>query len=265
VQNLEAFLGVRLLQRTTRQLSLTADGAAYYESCLKILGDLEEAEARFQDKSRQPKGRLRIDMPASVGHAIVLPRLSDFRERFPGIDLMIGFSDLPVDLVRDGVDCVLRTGEPKDSSLVARRLATLDWITCGAPEYFARHGEPVTLDDLHQHRAVNYFSESSGRVINWQLTIDGKVVNLPMRGPFAVNETGAYVACGLASFGMLQLASVIVSSHLQSGRLKEVLAHMRPPAVPISAIYPNSRHLSPAVRAFVDWAVEIFGELRAGG
>ncbi|SPU95099.1 LysR family transcriptional regulator [Burkholderia cenocepacia] len=258
IQNLEAFLGVRLMHRTTRRLSLTPDGAAYYERCVRILADVEETEASFQANNRKPHGKLRIDMPGSIGRLLVIPSLCEFHTRYPDIDLQLGPSDRPVDLLQEGVDCVIRVGALQDSSLVARRVGLFECVTVASPDYLERHGEPQTIDDLNQHKAVNYFSSRTGRTIDWTFLIDGKEVEMKMEGIVSVNDADAYVTCGIEGFGLIQPPLFMVLPHLREGRLKEVLPGVKPLPMPISVVYPHSRHLSPKVRVFVDWVAEVF-------
>jgi len=259
IQNLEKLLNVRLLNRTTRRLSLTPDGAAYYERCMRILADVDEAEAAFADASRRPRGRLRIDTPPAIGRLILLPSLCEFHTRYPDIELVIGMGDRPVDLVQEAVDCVIRVGELKDSSLVARRIGLFEGITCAAPDYLERHGEPRTIEDLADHTAVHYFSSRTGRTIDWDFMVDGKPVEVKMRSVVAVNDADAYMTCGLKGFGMIQPARYMALPYLQTGALKEVLPAWKPRPMPISVVYPHNRHLSPKVRAFTDWVAELFG------
>lgn len=258
IQNLEAFLGVRLMHRTTRRLSLTPDGAAYYERCVRILADVEETEASFQANNRKPHGKLRIDMPGSIGRLLVIPSLCEFHTRYPDIDLQLGLSDRPVDLLQEGVDCVIRVGALQDSSLVARRVGLFECVTVASPDYLERHGEPQTIDDLGQHKAVNYFSSRTGRTIDWTFLIDGKEVEMKMEGIVSVNDADAYVTCGIEGFGLIQPPLFMVLPHLREGRLKEVLPGVKSLPMPISVVYPHSRHLSPKVRVFVDWIAEVF-------
>ncbi|WP_122158446.1 LysR family transcriptional regulator [Paraburkholderia sp.] len=258
IQNLESFLGTRLMHRTTRRLSLTPDGAAYYERCVRILADVEETETSFQSGNKKPHGKLRIDMPGSIGRLLVIPSLCEFHTRYPDIDLQLGLTDRPVDLLQEGVDCVVRVGALQDSSLVARRIGIFEGVTCAAPEYLQKYGTPLTLDDLESHSAVNYFSSRTGRVIDWAFKVDGKEVEVKMKGTVSVNDADAYVTCGLEGFGLIQPALFMVLPHLQSGQLVEVLPAIKPMPMPISAVYPHSRHLSPKVRVFVDWIAELF-------
>jgi LysR family transcriptional regulator for bpeEF and oprC len=258
IQNLEAFLGVRLMHRTTRRLSLTPDGAAYYERCVRILADVEETEMTFQDRNRKPHGKLRIDMPGSIGRLIVIPSLCEFHKRYPDIDLQLGFTDRLVDLLQEGVDCVIRVGALQDSSLVARRIGLFEGVSCAAPSYLERNGTPRTLEDLARHRAVNYFSNRTGRVIDWAFLVDGKEVEIKLDSVVTVNDADAYVTCGVEGFGLVQPARYQVMPYLESGQLVEVLPDFKPLPMPISAVYPHSRHLSPKVRVFVDWIAELF-------
>jgi LysR family transcriptional regulator for bpeEF and oprC len=258
IQNLEAFLGVRLLQRTTRRLNLTPDGAAYYERCVRILADIDETEALFHEGSKKPRGRLRIDMPPSLGRLMLIPSLHEFRERYPDIELVIGMGDKPVDLIQEGVDCVLRVGTLQDSSLVARRIGVFQGVTCASPAYLARHGEPHTLDDLQNHTAVNYFSSRTGRVIDMDFMVNGKASEIKIPSTIAVNDAEAYLSCGVDGYGLIQPARFMALPYLRSGELKEVLPQWKPQPMPISAVYPHNRHLSSKVRVFVEWVAEMF-------
>ncbi|MBB5502064.1 LysR family transcriptional regulator [Paraburkholderia sp. MM5384-R2] len=258
IQNLEAFLGTRLMHRTTRRLSLTPDGAAYYERCVRILADVEETEASFQSGNKKPHGKLRIDMPGSIGRLLVIPSLCEFHTRYPDIDLQLGLTDRPVDLLQEGVDCVVRVGALQDSSLVARRIGLFEGVTCASPDYIKRAGVPASLEDLDNHKAVNYFSSRTGRTLDWAFLVNGNEVEVKMKSIVSVNDADAYVTCGLEGFGLIQPARFMVLPHLGSGQLIEVLPDLKPLPMPISAVYPHSRHLSPKVRVFVDWIAELF-------
>lgn len=258
IQQLEEHLKVRLLQRTTRRLSLTPDGAAYYESCVRILADIEETENSFSVSALRPRGKLRIDMPTALGKKLVLPGLFEFHARYPDIELMVGFSDKPVDLIRDSVDCVIRVGALEDSSLVARRIGLYQSVTVASPAYLEDNGEPRTIEDLDHHLAVNYFWGRTGRSMDMTFVVDGRTVVVKMRGTMAVNDTEAYVASCLKGLGLIQAPIFLASPYLVTGELVEVLSQWKPAAMPISAVYPHNRHLSPTVRVFVDWLAELF-------
>lgn len=258
IQNLEAFLGVRLLQRTTRRLNLTPDGAAYYERCIRILADIEETESAFTDGAKGPRGKLRVDMPGTIGKRIVLPSLAQFRARYPDIDLQIGLGDKPVDLIQEGVDCVIRVGTLQDSSLVARRIGVFQGMTVGSPDYFARYGEPKTLEDLERHVAVGYFSTRTGKLKDETFVVDGKPVDVKMAHSVAVNDAEAYLQCSMEGLGLAQIARFMALPYIREGSLRETLPNWTPLPKPISAVYPHNRHLSPKVRVFVDWMAELF-------
>lgn len=258
IQNLEALLQVRLLNRTTRRISLTPDGSAYYAHCARILADIEETDSSFRDVGRGPKGRLRIDVPSPIGRLILIPRLCEFHARYPEVELVIGMGDRPVDLVREAVDCVIRIGELQDSTLVARRIGTLRMVTCATPAYLERYGVPTSIEDLQQHLAVHYFSSRSGRSLDWDFIVDGQSRPLKMHGRVAVNDAEAYVGCALQGLGLIQAARFMVLPHFESGALIEVLPQFSPSPMPISVAYMQNRHLSPKVRAFADWVAELF-------
>jgi LysR family transcriptional regulator, regulator for bpeEF and oprC len=259
IQGLEAHLGSRLLQRTTRRLSLTADGEMFYEHAQRILGEVEEVETTFIDGKRHPRGRLHVDMPTSIGRQIVVPALRQFHALYPDIELKLGMNDRQIDIVQEGVDCVLRVGELADSSMVARRLGLLSRLTCASPAYLERFGRPASLDGLAGHQGVLYFSPHLGnRSYPFDFMKDGAGVEVPLRGAIAVNDSDAYVMCGVEGYGLLQPALFMVLEQLERGELVEVLPQHRPAPMPVSAVYPHNRQPSHRVRLFIDWVVSLF-------
>jgi LysR family transcriptional regulator for bpeEF and oprC len=257
VQALEARLKTRLLQRTTRTLNLTPDGAAYYERCRRVLADLDDIESSFLGKQRTPRGRLRVDMPGALGRLVVTPALGDFHERYPEIDLMLGLGDKPLDLVQEGIDCVVRIGTLQDSSLVARRVGIYEAVTVASPAYLQKAGTPETLAELANHRTVNYYWSRTGRIMPLAFEANGEVVEVKMRGAIAVNDAEAYLRSAVNGFGIAQGARFMALPYLQSGALIEILAPWKPPPLPISAVYPHNRHLSATVSAFIGWIAEL--------
>ncbi len=256
IKNLEAHLGTPLLRRSTRSLSLTDAGARYFASCQAILADIAEAEHDMAATTQAPRGRVRVDMPGVIGRALVVPRLREFEARYPDIEVALGLSDRPADLVYEGIDCAIRSGPLADSTLVARPLGRLAWLTCAAPAYLKQFGEPDSVAALQSHRIVNYLSNASGRPLDWRFRADGEDIALALPGRYSVNETEAYLHCGLEGLGLIQLSEVAASIYLRSGRLREVLAQARCAPVPISIVYPQARATA-AVRTFVDWTVAI--------
>lgn len=254
VQQLESRLGVRLLQRTTRHVSATIDGQAYFLRCQQILHDVEEAEAGFS-RTALPHGKLRVNLQGTQALHFVLPRLSEFHSKYPGIELEIGLDDRFVDLVREGIDCVLRSGEPKDSSLVCRRVALLDQLTCASPTYLQRRGIPQTLEEFRDHDAVNYVGVN-GKMLPFEFLIDAQEHSLRLRGPITVSSAYAYVSCCLAGMGFVQVPRYHILAHLHSGALVEVFPDWAPPPLPVSVMYPNARNVSARAKVFIDWLAE---------
>ena len=253
LQQLEKRLGVRLLHRTTRHVSATADGQAYYERCLRLLADMEEAETLFADGGSRPRGKLRVDMQGTLARHFVLPVIGGFFERYPDIELEIGMGDRFVDLVREGVDCVMRVGELDDSSMVGRRVAMLQQVTCASRDYIARRGMPQSIEDLQNHLAVNFLSNRNGMPLPFEFLVEGVVRSVQLKGLIAVNDADAYTACCAAHLGLVQKPRYHIEKQLADGTFCEVLAPWRPAPLPVSVLYPQHRQLSPRVRVFVDW------------
>ncbi len=259
IQRLEARLGVRLLERTTRTVRLTPDGEAYRQRCVGLLADLEEADGLF--RQAVPKGLLRVNLQGTLARRFVVPALPAFLARHPQLELQIGEDDRLVDLVREGVDCVLRAGQLRDSSLVARRVALLPQLTCASASYLAQFGEPRTLADLAGHRAVNYLSSATGQALPLEFTVNGEVRTLSLSGPVSVTGADVYAGAAIAGLGLVQVPRYRVADDLASGQLREVLAGLPPPPLPVSVLYPQNRQLSVRVRAFAQWLGELFETL----
>lgn len=258
VQALEARLRVKLLNRTTRRVSVTTDGAAYYERAVQLLQDLDETESLISQATASPKGRLRVDVPGSLGRRIIVPALNDFLSRYPEIELEMGCNDRPVDLIEEGVDCVIRGGELTDLSLVARRVGSLKFLTCASPAYLAEYGEPQTPADIERHKGVHYFSSKSGKIFEFDFTKDEEKTLICARRRVLLNDGDACVAAALAGAGIVQLPTYMVQDHIASGELAIVLGTYLSEDLPIHALYPQNRHLSTKVRAFIDWIAELF-------
>lgn len=257
IKNLEKYLQVRLLNRTTRRVSLTPEGVQYLAQCRDILSLIEHAESSLTDSVRRPQGRLRVDMPAGIAHFIVMPNLQDFYRRYPDIYLMTGVSDRQVDLVQEGVDCVIRTGELTNSTLVARPLGRFRWVTCASPDYLREYGVPQSPDELSRHRAIHYFSSQTRRADELRFQQGSELRYVSVNGQMAVNETGLYIKMCLEGYGLAQFAENVIAEHLAQGTLVEIMADWQPPPVPVTLLYPHQRFLSPAVRAFADWIDEL--------
>jgi DNA-binding transcriptional LysR family regulator len=256
VQQLENRLGVRLLQRTTRTVRPTLDGEAYYRRCLGILDDIEDAEGAFS--GAVPKGMLRVEVQGTIARHFMMPGLPQFFADYPDIEIAMSESDRWVDVVREGVDCVLRYGVLPDSDLVARTVITLERITCAAPAYLERYGRPRTPDDLANHRAVGLRSLTTGALSPFEFVYPQSLTRIDLPAPFSVTGTESFLDGVRLGLGLAQMPVFHVERDLAEGRLKRVLREFVVPSVPVSVLYPRSRQLSPRVRLFIDWVVQRF-------
>ncbi|MFG1249797.1 MULTISPECIES: LysR family transcriptional regulator [Xanthobacter] len=259
VQTLEAHLQTRLLNRTTRRVTVTPDGAAYYERALAILHDIDELDGSLSSAQAVPRGKLRIDISPSLATRLLMPALPDFVDRYPDITLDVGCTDRPVDLLSENVDCVIRVGEIQDPNLVARRIGVLRFITVASPGYIARYGAPQhPLDFEETHKLIRYFSAQSGRYHPFDFTRGDEVVELSGRYSVATNDGNAYIAAALAGLGAIMSPVFQVEEHLASGTLVPILTEWEAGEMPIHVVYPPSRHLTSRLRVFVDWVAELF-------
>ena len=260
IKEMEARLGARLLERTTRQVRTTLDGQAYYERCVHLLAELEDAESALGHLATNPRGLLRLDLHGAHATHIVLPRINEFRARYPHIDLKISSGDRLVDLVREGIDCVIRAGVARDSTLVARRLAVMPEVICGSPDYFARFGVPARPEDLDHHQAVGFFASGRDSTYPFELVVDGQVREYQLVSWLSVNDAASYLVAAMQGCGLIQLPRYRAQEHLDAGHLVEVLAGWRSPGIPVAAMYPYHRQLSPRVRVFIDWVAGLYRE-----
>ncbi|HEX8957168.1 MAG TPA: LysR family transcriptional regulator [Burkholderiaceae bacterium] len=260
IQTLEAALAVKLLNRTTRRISVTADGAAYYERCVRILSDVRDAEESLSRNRSSPQGRLRVDAGTSISRELIVPALPGFFERYPDIELELGCSDRQIDLIEENVDCAIRGGNLSDSSLIARRVGIIGFVTCATPAYLARYGRPTHPNDLERHRCVNFFSSKTGRIYPWDFSRGDERIELTPPSFIAVNDANAYAAAGLAGLGILQISEASIAAYLDAGQFEVILADWQSDALPIHVVYPQNRHLSAKVRVFVEWVAELFAD-----
>lgn len=256
IRQIEERLGVRLLQRTTRTVRPTLDGEAYYRRCLAILDDVEDAEGAFRGAA--PKGMLRVEVQGTIARHFLMPGLPDFFERYPEIELAMSESDRWVDIVREGVDCVLRYGALPDSDLVARSVAMLPRITCAAPAYLERYGTPATIADLAQHRMVGLRAITTGAVTPFEFLTPSGLMRVEVAAPFSVTGTETFHDGVVLGLGLAQMPVFHIERDLAAGRLVRVLPDDPLPPGPVSVLYPRSRQLSPRVRLFIDWIVQRF-------
>ncbi|MFB4392858.1 MULTISPECIES: LysR substrate-binding domain-containing protein [unclassified Pseudomonas] len=259
IQSLESHLRVKLLNRTTRRVSPTNDGTAYYERMVRVLDQWLEAESDLARAHARPHGRLRVDMGSSMASLLVLPALADFQKRYPELQLDIGVSDRPVDLLGERVDCVIRGGTLSDPSLIARRLGSLEFVTCATPGYLAAHGTPLHPGDLAgDHQMVRYFLAGTNRRLPVVFEKEEERITLDAHYFVSVNDANAMLAAALAGLGVLQAPRFMAQAHLESGALVRLLADWTQAPNPIYIVYSPNRHLSARVRVFVQWLVELF-------
>ncbi len=256
VQELETRVGARLLHRTTRKVAPTIDGQAFFERSLRLIADIEETENLFR-QTVAPSGKLRVDVPGRIGRLVVAPALPEFLEQYPEIDIALGVTDRPINLIEESVDCALRVGTLGDSGLIARKIGDLELINVAAPGYLERFGAPQHPADLDQHLAVNYASPANGRVEDWDWMDDGELKTLPMRGRVIVNNAEAYIACCLAGLGLIQIPAFDVARHLAAGELIEVMPNHRAAPMPMTFLYPHRQHSSRRLQVFADWLTEL--------
>jgi len=256
IRQLEERLGVRLLQRTTRTVRPTLDGEAYYRRTLAILDDIEDAEGAF--RGAVPKGLLRVEVQGTIARHFLMPGLADFFTRHPQIEIAMSESDRWVDVIREGVDCVLRYGALPDSDLVARTLAQLPRITCAAPAYLERQGTPKSLGDLAGHHAVSLRSITTGALTPFEFLASDGVNRIEMRTLFSVTGTETFRDAVRRGLGLAQMPVFHIARDLAEGRLIRVLPDHGVPSGPVSILYPRNRQLSPRVRLFIDWVAQRF-------
>lgn len=253
---LEARLGVRLVNRTTRSLHLTDEGAAYYETCNRVLADIEEADAAVTAGRAEPRGVLRVALPASFGHQHVAPLIPKFAERYPDVQLALSLSDRAVNVVEEGFDLAVRIADLADSSLAARKLAPNRRVVCASPAYLARHGEPSTPDDLARHNCL-----ATDFTMNWDYRgPDGEPGSVRVSGRYACDNWEVLREWALAGLGIALKSTWDVRRHLEDGSLVSVLpGYTFASDVAIYAVYPHRRHLPAKTRAFIEFLAESFG------
>lgn len=256
VQTLEDEVGVRLLNRSTRRVSLTEAGKRYYDRCIKVIADLSEVEAELSNVKNTPSGIVRVDTYGSIVRSLLVPGINAFFKKYPDIEVRVGLGDRNVDLIQEGVDCVIRAGALEESSLVARRIGNAKRVTCAAPAYLEAHGIPSSIEALDAHYVVNYFGARSGKLVPFEFDRDGQIIKLTLRSKFAVNEGTAYIDAGVGGLGIIQPSRYLVSDLLKQGVLREILSKHRAPPIPISIVYPHRTHISSATRAFTDWITD---------
>lgn len=259
IQQLEARLRVRLLNRTTRKVNVTADGAAYYERVVRLLADMDDAETSLSGASAQPRGLLRIDVPSPLARMLLIPALPQFYARYPDIQLHMGVSDRVVDLIDENVDCVLRGGEITDQSLVARHVGDLELGVYAAPAYLKLAGRPAHPRDLQDghHRIVGFLWLRTRKALPYAMHRDGESLSVHGRYALAVDDGNAYLAAGLAGMGILWLPHYMAADHAARGELVRIFEDWQLDPMPMYLAYAPNRHVSAKLRVFMDWVIDL--------
>jgi DNA-binding transcriptional LysR family regulator len=260
VQQLEARLQLKLLNRTTRKVNVTEDGAVYYERVVRLLAELDDVEGSLPNASAAPRGQLRVDVPSPLATMILVPALPAFHAQYPDIQFDMGASDRKVDVIGDSVDCVVRGGAIADQSLVARRVGLLQLGVYAAPAYLARNGSPLHPDALHdtQHRIIRY--RWSGGGFPYAMRRDGESIKINGRHVLAIDDGNAYLAAGLAGLGVLWLPDYMAKGHVADGSLVPLFADWTIDPMPLYVAYPQNRHVSKKLRVFIDWIVALMAQ-----
>lgn len=258
VQNLETHLGVRLINRTTRSMHPTDDGIAYYERSRRILADVEETESSLSRMRSRPQGALRVDLPTTFGRLYFIHALPDFIARYPDIQLTITVTDRRVDIIHEGVDAAVRTGVLEDSNLIARKLYDGRFVACASPDFIARHGEPSSPQDLAHFACLGFMSPFTEQVTQWQFERNGERHVHSVDGKVNIMNADALVEAAIAGVGIIYLLDISVNRALAAGQLKALLPGWDTLTLPVSVLYPHTRHLSAKVRAFADFVAGMF-------
>jgi DNA-binding transcriptional LysR family regulator len=256
VQQLETSLGARLLHRTTRKVQLTQDGRVFYERCKDLLADMDELQTMFQQDEQALRGRLRVDMSSGVARNFVVPRLPQFLQAHPQIELELSCTDRRVDLVREGFDCVLRVGALGDVNLIARPLGRFRIANCASPAYLRAHGTPQTLEDLADHRLIHYVQTLGSGSLGFEYPDGAGYSYLPMEGALTVNNSEAYEAACVAGLGLIQAPAIGMQHLIEQGLLVEVLPRHRAEPMPVTLLYVNRRNLAKRVQVFMNWMAQ---------
>jgi LysR family transcriptional regulator for bpeEF and oprC len=258
ISRLEESLGARLFFRSTRSLRLTDDGSAFYARCKEILADLTEATEALGYAKTKPAGKLRVAASSAVGRAALIPNLVEFEQRYPDIRLELTMCDFPFDLNEEGFDCAIRMGELADSSLIARKIGHFSNVLCASPAYLARHGTPRSIEDLKSHRAVNFVHPATGKPSQWQFDSPGGRVAVDVDAHMMINDGESVIQAAIAGLGIIQAPHCLAACALSKGMLEIIMTDTISTGSNLWIVYPQKRHLSARVQAFIEWTSELF-------
>ncbi|HEY4292772.1 LysR family transcriptional regulator [Luteibacter sp.] len=258
ISRLEESLGARLFFRSTRSLRLTDDGSAFYARCKEILADLTEATEALGYARTKPAGKLRVAASSAVGRAALIPNLAEFEHKYPDIRLELTMCDFPFDLNEEGFDCAIRMGELADSSLIARKIGHFSNVLCAAPAYLAKHGMPASIEDLKNHRSVNFVHPSTGKPYQWQFDSPSGRVSVDVDAHMLINDGESVIQAAIAGLGIIQAPHCLANAALEKGLLEIIMTDTISTGSNLWIVYPQKRHLSARVQAFIEWTSELF-------
>ena len=258
IQGLEEDLKVRLLHRTTRSVTVTAEGATYYERVVRLLADLADIESTTRLAQGKPSGKVRVETATGIATMVIVPALGGFYRDYPAVEVEIGAGNWRTDLVAEGIDCAVRVGEVTDQLIVARRVGSFNFTFCATPQFLKTHGTPQAPDELAQYPTLGMIAARTGRPLPYRFFADGAETELEPHHRLVVKDTNSYLAAGLADLGILYAPTYAVHEAIRSGRLVALLQDWKTPTAPVSVLYPPNRYLSAKVRAFIDWVVALF-------
>ncbi len=257
VSRLEQELGVRLLQRSTRLVSLTDEGAGFFERCRHILAEIDDAESAVTLSAANPRGRLRVQMPVGFGRRVVVPKLLDFAKQYPDLAIDAELSDRVADLAYEGLDAIVQIGAVSDSRVVARELCRLSFAACASPQYLAEHGEPQTPEDLDRHECLTYLLPVTGEARDWVFARNGQAISRKVSGRLNINNAESLLEAAVAGAGIAMISNFIAADALREGRLRRILTDYVVQGPPVHVVYLPRRNLSAKVRAFIDFLTVI--------
>jgi DNA-binding transcriptional LysR family regulator len=258
IQGLEQDLKVRLLHRTTRSVTVTPEGATYYERVVRLLADLSDIESSARLSQGKPSGKVHVDAPAAISTMVIVPALAAFYRDYPDLEIELGVGNRRTDLVAEGIDCAIRVGEINEQMIVARQIGTFHFTTCATPAFLKAHGAPKSPDELASRPTVGLMSSRIGRPLLFRY-VDGEAeAELVLNHKLVVNDTNSYLAAGLAGLGIIQAPNYAVHEALKAGHLVAVLDDWYTPSIPVHMLYAPNRYLSAKVRIFIDWTVALF-------
>ncbi|MEJ8810830.1 LysR family transcriptional regulator [Variovorax ureilyticus] len=258
IQSLEEDLKVRLLHRTTRSVTVTPEGASYYERVVRLLADLSDIESSTRLSQGKPSGKVRVEAAAAIGAAVIVPALADFYRLYPDVEVELGVGNRRTDVVAEGIDCAIRAGEVSEQFMVARRIGSFKFTTCASPAFLEAHGTPSSPDELAARPTVGMLSARSARAMTFRFFDDKNETELALQHRLVVNDTNSYVAAGVAGLGVIQAPDYAVREAIRAGQLVPLLADWCTPTIPVHVLYAPNRYLSAKVRVFIDWTIALF-------